>query len=223
MSTILNDIPPLPVLYHSLHSKRGIPVNKLRKLEKATLQVAKKLADIRFWHRCIALKLCPEFLKFKPPRLKQYNNIQELYEIVVRKSLEQSKRELTVSEAKLQSLKREVNSTISPTDNEMLESALQSNCNEFMKQTEAIHNKKLLKLWFKQRPRSPDCVLNLSDRTLSLEERNVLYKGLKHHILPKRINTERLKANIEKLCKTLVDRTKSEGENSDVTAPSDEE
>ena len=49
----------------------------------------------------------------------------------------------------------------------------------------ATHNKKILKLRLQQRPRSHDCILNLSNRKLSVEEKNVLYRGLNHNVLPK--------------------------------------
>ena len=59
------------------------------------------------------------------------------------------------------------------------------------------HNKKLFTLWKRQRPVSPDCVINLCQRDLSITENNALMYGLKHHILPKNVNENGLKCNIE--------------------------
>ena len=39
------------------------------------------------------------------------------------------------------------------------------------------HNFKLEKMWLRQKPRSPDCILNLSSYTLTIEEKNVLYRA----------------------------------------------
>ena len=80
---------------------------------------------------------------------------------------------------------------------------IKSECSKFIKKTLAMHNHKLLLLWFKQQPRSPNCILNLSDRKLVVEEMNVLYRGLKHHILPYKINVQILKVEIEKLLRKL--------------------
>ena len=62
-----------------------------------------------------------------------------------------------------------------------------------------VHNKKLLALWKSDRSRSPDCLLNLSSIKLSLLEENVLRLGLKHHILPNKLDENNLRVEIEKL------------------------
>ena len=65
-------------------------------------------------------------------------------------------------------------------------------------------NKKLQRTWSKHKSRSPDCILNLSSKELDVCEKNVLYLGLKHHILPKKIRDADIKVNIEKMMKSLV-------------------
>ena len=59
------------------------------------------------------------------------------------------------------------------------------------------HNKKLLNIWLLQRPSVPKCIKNLSDYKLSVEEENCLRFGLKHHILPKKVNDINIKSTIE--------------------------
>ena len=59
------------------------------------------------------------------------------------------------------------------------------------------HNKKLFALWKRQRPVSPDCIINLCQHELSITEQNALLYGLKHHILPKKVDENGLKCNIE--------------------------
>ena len=75
-----------------------------------------------------------------------------------------------------------------------------------MGEVKSTHNKKLLKMWLRQRPRSPECLVNLSKRKLTLEEQNVLYRGLNHHILPAKVNGDQLRVDIEKFCKNLSSR-----------------
>ena len=60
------------------------------------------------------------------------------------------------------------------------------------------HSRKLQLLWRKQRPSSPDCLVNLSSKKLRIEEEEALRFGLDHHILPSKVHTDDLKVNIEK-------------------------
>ena len=61
------------------------------------------------------------------------------------------------------------------------------------------HRKKLICLWLRERRKSPDCVKNLSGRSLTIEEEDALRFGLDNHILPKKLQTDDIKAKIEKL------------------------
>ena len=58
-------------------------------------------------------------------------------------------------------------------------------------------NYKLFNVWKKRKLRTPDCMVNHSDKTLSVEETNAFYLGLKHHILPKETDTLKLKSTVE--------------------------
>ena len=48
------------------------------------------------------------------------------------------------------------------------------------------HRKKLIRLWLRERHKSPDCVKNLSSRNLTIKE-DALQFGLDKHILPKKL------------------------------------
>ena len=58
--------------------------------------------------------------------------------------------------------------------------------------------KLLLFLWLRERRKSPECVTNLSSRSLTIEE-DALRFGLDNHILPKKLQTDDIKAQIKKL------------------------
>ena len=45
------------------------------------------------------------------------------------------------------------------------------------------------------------CILNISEYKLTLEEKNCLYRGLKFHILPKKIDSDNVKIQVESLIK----------------------
>ena len=52
------------------------------------------------------------------------------------------------------------------------------------------HQKKFLNQWKKQCNRCPECVMNLSKRKLTLNEKNALQYGLSHLILPRKVKKD---------------------------------
>ena len=76
---------------------------------------------------------------------------------------------------------------------------LNRKCRQDCTETEQRHHKKLTNLWRSERDPAPDCLINRSDRKLSLEEENALRLGLKHHILPKNIDGIQIKTRVEQL------------------------
>ena len=55
----------------------------------------------------------------------------------------------------------------------------------------------MIRLWLRERRKSPGCIKNLSSN-LTIEE-DALRFGLDNHILPKKLRTDDIKAQIEKL------------------------
>ena len=49
--------------------------------------------------------------------------------------------------------------------------------------------------------------MNLNDKKLNLREKNALKFGLNHHILPKKVQKDKLKISIEKLVYSLKQNT----------------
>jgi len=91
-------ITSLPKLYYRISSRRGIQVATFRKLEKIGLKVVKLRFDVKFYETCLSLKICPEFLNFKPPKLNVYKKSNSLYQIVVKKKLNEILKELKIVE-----------------------------------------------------------------------------------------------------------------------------
>ena len=79
-----------------------------------------------------------------------------------------------------------------------------------MNETRKIHPKKLFKLWISQRNKSPSFIVNLSKRKLSITELELLQYSREHHILPKKLYENNVKANLEKLTYTLRDKHKTQ-------------
>ena len=53
-------------------------------------------------------------------------------------------------------------------------------------------------LWKSQRRSTPDCLINISHRILTIKEEEALRYCLKHHILPRSVNDISVKTAIEK-------------------------
>ena len=155
--------------------------------------------DVEFWNRCLYLDICPKFVKFKPPKLKQYDSNDQLFRQVACNSLKLAEKEHSDSKRRFYKFRQAVIGKLSLLEKRVLTHLLNKHFETTAKKKRSSHNKKLLNTWTKDRPRSPDCIKNLSSRTLSVEEQNVLYRGLKHHILPDKVSPEKVKVGIEKL------------------------
>jgi len=75
-------------------ASEGTQVNKLRHFEKLYQKVTKQKLDVKYFDKCIEMKLIPDFLKFKPPDLDVYKN-QDYYAKIV-----SDQRKLIINELK---------------------------------------------------------------------------------------------------------------------------
>ena len=194
----------LPKLFHSISSKRGVPVRKCRRLENLTIKLAKRGLDVKYWTRCLDLGICPKFLNFKPPKVKQFRYVGDLYQSVVQKGLCIAREEQLQVEKEYNIVRKNVTDHLSLLEKGTLLKLLNEKVKSETKKFTDTHNKKLLNLWMSTRPRSPDCLKNLSSKELSVEEQNVLYRGLKHHVLPRKIHPDQIKAEMEKLVNAVI-------------------
>lgn len=197
----------LPKLYHKICNERGLPVSVLRNFEKQGHKLVKLKLDVKYFENCLDLNLCPEFLRFKTPNLNVFKNNKDLYLTVVRKKLAEIKSTKKVAETKFNSQKNYIFSRISFIQKLCLIKFLNQ---EFQKEATThikVHEKKLLNLWKKQSDRCPDCLTNLSSKNLNLKEINALKFGLNNPILPKKVDKNEMKTNIEKLIYSLKKNT----------------
>ena len=78
-----------------------------------------------------------------------------------------------------------------------------SGISKLVKNTIVIHKRKLAQLWIRQRYRSPDYIINLSKKELTVKKKETLRFGLDNHILPRKLKVDDIKSNIEKLLYSL--------------------
>ena len=189
----------LPQLYFKLSSRRDVEVRDLRRLEKTGLKVSKLQLDLGYFERCLELGVCPPFLRFKPPNVKAYKDVKFVYEKAVKNEIKLVNQELK----KVKSLHKTLMSRVADKVSLLEKLTLVNKWNLFFKKEAEFHlkrqNNKLRRLWLSERCRSPDCLINLSKKELSVTEENLIRLGLKHHILPKEIKGEDLKVEIEGL------------------------
>ena len=184
---ILKCFTSLPKLYHSISKKRGIPVSLFRKNERLGLKVVKLKLDVNYFETCLDLKICPRFLKFKPPNLSVYKKPDYLFQSVLSKKLKETNRELRIAESRFRSVKQQILSEVTFIEKQCLIALLTRFFKSSAQQILAIHNKKLINLWKKERIRCPESVTNLSSKKLDIKQKEALRFGLNHHILPKKI------------------------------------
>ena len=189
----------LPKLYYYCSSRRDIRIHDLRKFEKICLKVTKLRLDILFFERCFGLKICPKFLRFKPPRLKAYRRTENIKLEVIKNQIGFLRKELQTTCQRYTHMKTKLQSKLSMLEYAVLMSKLNKKCRDDSAETEKRHLKKLTNLWREERAPAPDCLINRSDRKLSLEEENVLRLLLKHHVLPKNLDGIQIKTRVEQL------------------------
>ena len=222
-------ISSLPKLYYRLSKRSGVTVHQCRALEDAGKKLVKRSLDVAYWERCVDLELCPNFLKFRPPRLRQYKNVKHVYQEVVKESLIIAKDDYKHAEELFQRRKNEITSHLSYMEEATLLSLLNKRYRITTKSILKTHNDKLMRLWKTQKPKCPNCIINLSEKQLSLDEENVLYRGLARNIMHKKVPIDDIKTAVEdcintvvvqKACKEFVDlpRSNSKSEERDMKA-----
>ena len=83
---------------------------------------------------------------------------------MVKKTLNQSQSEVEKLKLNFDQLKENICEKLNCDEWKNLEENIQKQCNKLTEKVHANHTNKLMKLWIKQRPRSPDCIINLGDK-----------------------------------------------------------
>ena len=197
----------LPTLYHRLSSKRGIRIKLLRDLEKDAIKYAKRQLDVHYLTHCLELDLCPEKLKFKIPKVNAYRQAKDFYKVALKKHIEEAKAEERNAAKLFNQRKNEIFLKTTMYERTCLINLLVDHVRKVTENVIINHSRKLTSLWKKQRPKAPDCIINLASKKLSIAEEEALRYGLEHHILPIKINIDQVKTNIEKLSYTATKQT----------------
>ena len=136
--------------------------------------------------------------------LKAYQNLTVYYNKILREQKKVILRELKECKQNHLQLTSKLRENLGMLEFRLLvflirEQSVKTSVNE----TSRRHNKKLYNLWKQQRSGSPNCITNLSSKTLTILENNALLYGLNHRILPRCIDPIAIKANIDSQIKRI--------------------
>ena len=181
-----------------LDNKRGIPIKTLRCLEKSGLKVRKLCVDVKYLESCVELELCPPHLKVIDPKITKSPNADKYHLVAVKERLHALKVELNEANRVYCAKLNEVCNGLSLAERTCLTSLLTSFYDKQLVYINQRLKKKLFNLWKVAGRKSPDCIVNISDKVLSVHERNALQFGLKHNVLPRSFEGDKIKINIER-------------------------
>ena len=132
-----------------------------------------------------------------------------MYESVLRKTLKEVIRSKKLVENCFQRQKNTIFSKLTFIEKSCLMVLLDKKFKRSATPHIKTHGKKLFNLWKKQSVRCPEAILNISKKRLTLKERNALRFGLNHPILPRKIEKDKMKTNIERLAFRLTNNTET--------------
>ena len=163
-----------------------------------SLKLAGLKLDLQYFDKCYELNLIPDYLKFKPPKLEVLKNSDSFYKQALFEQKKDVLKRLRECKSEYQNSVNNLRSSIGLMQFRVLVSVITSRTvKSRVIEKKKRHNVKLYQLWKRQRPSVPNCVINMSRKQLNVSEENALLFGLNHHILPKRINPNVIKANVE--------------------------
>ena len=128
--------------------------------------------DLKYFQRCLDLGLYPPFLRFKPPKLRAYDDVNKVLNQVVINQIKTVKDEQRCEEKKLRNLISTIGLQLTYIEKVSLILLLKKANEKAALEIVKRHEKKLYNLWRASRPRTPDSLMNLSSRKLTLEEEN---------------------------------------------------
>ena len=165
----------LPKLYYHISNRREIHINQLRACERNGQKIVKLKLDKKYLESWADLKICPKFLKFKPPNISVYHNADPFYAIGLQRKIKDTKRILRIAVRKYNQLKSLIfNNTFFLEKHclkfiknnvliNCLKCFLQKHFQNLVKKIQILLHRKLYNLWRQQRARSPNSIVNLSN------------------------------------------------------------
>ena len=136
----------LPKLFYQLQDRRGVGLTRFRSLEKSGIKVTKLVLDVRYFENCIELGICPQFLKFKPPKLSAYKNTKNVYRQVLNNQIVEVKKKLKKSKDQYIRELKGIGQSISYVEKMVLCHLLRKRYEKFSVPVLEVHNKQLLSL-----------------------------------------------------------------------------
>ena len=187
--------------FHTLNQLYCIPVPLLRKYEKLMEKQFKLNLDRTFFEKCQVLRVVPKFLKMRVPKVKALvdaNAKEACNTIVLNSQIKHVDKLVKCNKRQLSAVSEQLRASIPWIRLIVLKLIVLKSVKNKMRMIADRQSDKLKRLWLLNRSEVPEAVVNLSSYKLSMEEEELLRYGLKHSIIPKKLNNDRMKYEVEK-------------------------
>ena len=183
--------PKTKTLVQVIRERYGdIVLTQFRKLEKLEKKISKASCDISFLNTCARYNVTPKFLKFRLhkrnlERTDEYRSFQR--DLLFREITNQNKH-LNKLKTQRDETAEALRSSVSWLDYDHLLSIIENTVHNYSEHVKYVQKKKLFSLGFGglNNGESINSVFNFSDYNLNLKEQEILSKGLKYVIGPRK-------------------------------------
>lgn len=191
------------MLCYSIWQKcRDISLSYLREYERSLRKIEKLSLDISFLRNCLELQIFPQFVQFRVPYALQGVDCRPVKRKVLRVELRQKEKLLNSLKKSTSTKDLFIKSRISFLRYAVLKTLISRYLRRRIATWKRTLDKKLFGLWVRQRPRSPESIINQTDHILTVQERNALRFGLNHHIPPRSVDRYAILCSFERFVRS---------------------
>ena len=120
----------------------------LRNLENSMIITVMRFMDINYFTKCEELEIIPEFLKFKPPKLLVYDNVDRFYRKVLLEQLKIARTQYNIAKNNRNEILKVIRNKTSISQYHLLLSSIkEKSIKEKILDKRQRHKKKLASLW----------------------------------------------------------------------------
>ena len=159
---------PLSEIYYSISSKRGVNIKIFRKYEQLCKKLSILKLDLFFFNKCLDLNLIPDFIRFKLPHLQAYKKPFQIYRSAINSHISMIQQERTKLYKETNHYSKLIQQQVSFFEFNLLMYRIKLSIKPALSNKLNKLNYKLFNLRKKHKLPSPDCLINHSDKSLSV-------------------------------------------------------
>ena len=207
------------LMYDFVQTYDTLNVEQLRKYKKSRKKIRKAELYLTFFMNCKTLNFVPTFLSFNLSNVNKHDK-RYLRKRLLRSAVSKRKKEMRSLKRSLSTYEKEIQNILSSVDKFILDRAVEKNVEQSTKAIIKSHQRKIknltknIALPFTHN----ETIHNLSTKTLTTEELDVLKYGLKHPIHPIYVNKTNVLTTFEFILKTMTKDLKDEKQSGELKA-----